>query len=217
MYQLFIKSNLLLSHMTIQKSKGIMIMKKTMILGLSLLGLGVFTGCTTQTDKTTDNSDTTKTTEVAKDKEVDVMSVKDAVAKYNETYPDTKVISVKLDKSAKTYTYKVKGVGEDAEYSVKIDGVTREIVKEDTEKLDKDDEHKAKAEALDLSKAISINEATKIAEKEVGKGSAHEWKLKKESQTGAMVWKVEVKDGRKEIDVKINAETGDILGTEKED
>lgn len=54
-----------------------------------------------------------------------------------------------------------------------------------------------------------------MAEKEAKVGQATDWKLEKE--LGITYWEVKVKEGQQKIEVKIDAHSGKILTTERDD
>ena len=85
------------------------------------------------------------------------------------------------------------------------------------ETLDADEQNgvKMQEEALDLTNIISREQATTLAEKEAKVGQATDWKLEKE--LGITYWEVKVKEGQQKIEVKIDAHSGKILTTERDD
>ncbi|MGU4841660.1 PepSY domain-containing protein, partial [Escherichia coli] len=92
-----------------------------------------------------------------------------------------------------------------------------EFTKEKVETLDVDEQNgvKMQEEALDLTNIISREQATTLAEKAAKVGQATDWKLEKE--LGITYWEVKVKEGQQKIEVKIDAHSGKILTTERDD
>lgn len=203
-----------------EKGMGILKMKKTMMVSLSVLLLGVMVGCGRQSTKqpvTEVSSSQTKasSTDTTMDsKEVKIISVDDAIKLYQEAHPDTDITSLELENESRGFVYKVEGVDDQKEYEVRIDATTKEIIKDKNENLERDGV-KRNEEKLDLTDVISIDEATKIAEKEAGVGSSVQWDLDRELDV--TYWEVEVKDGHKSIQVKLDAKTGKVLQTELDD
>nr|WP_302051153.1 PepSY domain-containing protein [Lactobacillus helveticus] len=78
-----------------------------------------------------------------------------------------------------------------------------------SEKLDVDDRHQ---KALDLNSVISRDEATKIAEKHADGVS----NLELDEDDGKAYWDVEVSDGTKSTEVKINATNKDVVRTDRD-
>ena len=70
------------------------------------------------------------------------------------------------------------------------------------------------ADQLDLTNLLSLEEISDSAVKEAGGGQATDWDLDKEMNV--TYWEVKVEDGNK-TNVKINAQTGEILETEQDD
>ena len=90
------------------------------------------------------------------------------------------------------------------------DASSGKILKAKSENLDADD----KEEALDLNGLISRSEATKLAQTKAS-GKAVKWSLEMDDQQP--VWEVELKDGNKETEVKIDAKSQKILKTKTDE
>lgn len=165
---------------------------------------------TTPAESNTIASDSTKTGQLK-------VTVDEAIKAYEAAYPNTAVTSLDLDPSFGTYYYEIKGVDDSKEYEVKIHAETGELVKEREEMLDQDEQNgvEKKNEALDLKKIKTLDEVSKIAQDTVGGGTAIEWSLERE--LSITYWEVKVQSGQKEVSVKINAQTGDVLEQELDD
>lgn len=205
--------------------------KKMMVVGTLCLGF-VLAGCT-NTDKSLEaNKESKMSTKVSQSTTQDVsgtsnsttkktsqrkVSVEDAIKAYNEAYPNTSITSLDLDPSFGIYYYEIKGVDDSKEYEVKINAETGELKKEREETLDQDEQNgvEKKNEALELKGILSIEDVSKIAEDSVGEGTANEWSL--ERDLALTYWEVKVQTGNKEMTVKINAQTGDVLEKELDD
>lgn len=205
--------------------------KKMMVVGTICLGL-TLAGCT-NTDKSLEaNKESKMSTQVSQSTTQDAgdtsnsntkktsqrkVSVEGAIKAYNEAYPNTSITSLDLDPSFGIYYYEIKGVDDSKEYEVKINAETGELKKEREETLDQDEQNgvEKKNEALELKDILSIEDVSKIAEDSVGEGTANEWSL--ERDLSLTYWEVKVQTSNKEITVKINAQTGDILEKELDD
>ncbi|OTN89274.1 hypothetical protein A5819_001766 [Enterococcus sp. 7E2_DIV0204] len=205
--------------------------KKMMVVGTLCLGFAL-AGCT-NTDKSLEaNKESKMSTKVSQSTTQDVsgtsnsttkktsqrkVSVEDAIKAYNEAYPNTSITSLDLDPSFGIYYYEIKGVDDSKEYEVKINAETGELKKEREETLDQDEQNgvEKKNEALELKGILSIEDVSKIAEDSVGEGTANEWAL--ERDLSLTYWEVKVQTGNKEMTVKINAQTGDVLEKELDD
>lgn len=139
------------------------------------------------------------------------ISLQEAFNKYKEVYPNTELTSVELDQSFGEYYYTIEGVDDHNQYGLNIQANTGEVKKEREEVLDKDEQDglKKKQEAIDIKNVLPIKEVSVLAEKEVGTGTATEWKLERELAT--TYWEVKVIEKTKEYEIKLDAQTGKIL------
>ena len=133
-----------------------------------------------------------------------------AVKKFNQKYANAKVEEITLESHFKKYRYEITGFDNSKEYTVEINAKTGKILKSESERLDKNDQNTA----LDLSKLISRKKATTAAEKAAKKGQAQEWTL--ESENGQAIWEITVVNGRQKVDVKVNANNGNVLNVEQD-
>lgn len=168
---------------------------------------------TTETSSSVQQEATTtseKTTAVA-------VSLEKVTTAFEKKYPEAKITSLQLDTDFGRYFYEIEGVDKQKEYQVEVNAETGEFTKEKVETLDADEQNgvKMQEEALDLTNIISREQATTLAEKEAKVGQATDWKLEKE--LGITYWEVKVKEGQQKIEVKIDAHSGKILTTERDD
>jgi len=210
--------------------KGGYLMKQMIVLGLSLIALGGLAGCgSSSTGDTNESASNSQSESVMSSNEVTSssegtntngernVSVEDAIQIFKDNYSDTAITSLDLERSLGKYVYKIEGVDDNKEYELQIDSETKEVSKKSEESLDTDEQAgvKRKADKLDLNKLLSIDEVSKIAVKEAGNGEATEWSLDKDLDI--TYWEVKVKDGQKETEVKINAQSGKVLATDLDD
>lgn len=168
---------------------------------------------TTETSSSVQQEATTtseKTTAVA-------VSLEKVTTAFEKKYPEAKITSLQLDTDFGRYFYEIEVVDQQKEYQVEVNAETGEFTKEKVETLDADEQNgvKMQEEALDLTNIISREQATTLAEKEAKVGQATDWKLEKE--LGITYWEVKVKEGQQKIEVKIDAHSGKILTTERDD
>lgn len=203
-------------------------MKKIILLSSVVLSLGVFAGCSSQnidSGKTTKSSSSqvsdssnavsSSTSESSTSEPVYKVSLSDAIETYKETYPNTDIISISLDTSFGQTVYDIEGIDDNKEYSLKINTDTKEIKKEREENLDRDEKDgvKRRENKLDLTNLKDMKEIFDIALKEAGSGKIDDWEIKEDM--GVTYWEVSIKDGMtKEIEYKINAQTGEIIETD---
>ncbi|AZP92864.1 PepSY domain-containing protein [Enterococcus mundtii] len=140
-----------------------------------------------------------------------------AIELFLNKYPDAAITSLELDSDWGSYFYKIEGVDDQNEYSVKINAMDEKLEAENPEQLDRDEQNgqKKSEDGLDVSNLISIEEAGKIAVEKVGAGTATDWDLDKE--LGTTYWDVKVKNGNQTTNVKINSQTGEVLSSEIDD
>lgn len=202
-------------------------MKKWMLVGVSFLLVGVMTACSqsvvekpvtdTKISQSSDSKQTTNSDNKQTQTKVNIISVEEAIKIYTDKQKNTDITSVELENNRGKFVYHIKGVDDNKEYKLSIDAETKDILKDRSEKLDRDEQNgqKRKNDKLAIKELLSVDKATEIAEKEVGSGTATDWELDRElNQT---YWEVQVKDGHKETTVKLDAKTGEILATEQDD
>lgn len=221
------------------ESGGDIMRTKGFVLGMSLLTLGLLAGCSTgdtpnqssqssteqaqTTAQSTAQSKTTstnmtETTQSSSGQGISGLkvSVDEAIKIFQETYSDADITSLELDTSFGNYFYKVEGVNDEKEVEIRIDGATKKVEKEREEMLDADDRNGVKREEkLNLANLLSIEKAAEIAETTVGAGEATDWDLDKE--LNITYWEVTVVDGNQETNVKLNAQSGEVIETEIDD
>lgn len=140
------------------------------------------------------------------------LSQKDALDKFDAKYPNKQIKSIDLKQKNGTYVYEIDGFDKTNEYTATIDADNGKVLHLHSEKLDVDDHHQ---KALDLNSVISRDEATKIAEKHAD-GVSKEWNLELDEDDGKAYWDVEVSDGTKSTEVKINATNKDVIRTDRD-
>ena len=140
------------------------------------------------------------------------LSQKDALDKFDAKYPNKQIKSIDLKQENGTYVYEIDGFDKTNEYTATIEADNGKVLHSHSEKLDVDDRHQ---KALDLNSVISRDEATKIAEKHAD-GVSKEWNLELDEDDGKTYWDVEVSDGTKSTEVKINATNKDVVRTDRD-
>lgn len=208
-------------------------MKKILYGSMTGLALFLVAGCTPKTPTAVSSTNEQKetaisTSEISSSVQQEATTISEktsAVAvslekvttAFEKKYPEAKITSLQLDTDFGRYFYEIEGVDQQKEYQVEVNAETGEFTKEKVETLDADEQNgvKMQEEALDLTNIISREQATTLAEKEAKVGQATDWKLEKE--LGITYWEVKVKEGQQKIEVKIDAHSGKILTTERDD
>lgn len=208
-------------------------MKKILYGSMTGLALFLVAGCTSKTPtavsstneqketviSTTETSSSVQQEETTTSEKATVVAVslEKVTTAFEKKYPEAKITSLQLDTDFGRYFYEIEGVDQQKEYQVEVNAETGEFTKEKVETLDADEQNgvKMQEEALDLTNIISREQATTLAEKAAKVGQATDWKLEKE--LGITYWEVKVKEGQQKIEVKIDAHSGKILTTERDD
>ena len=207
-------------------------MKKILYGALTGLALFLVAGCTPKTPTAVSSTNEQKetaisTSEISSSVQQEAtttsektsavaVSLEKVTTAFEKKYPEAKITSLQLDTDFGRYFYEIEGVDQQKEYQVEVNAETGEFTKEKVETLDADEQNgvKMQEEALDLTNIISREQATTLAEKEAKVGQATDWKLEKE--LGITYWEVKVKEGQQKIEVKIDAHSGEILTTERD-
>ena len=208
-------------------------MKKILYGALTGLALFLVAGCTVKTPTAVSSTNKQKETVISTSETSSsvqqeatttsektsavAVSLEKVTTAFEKKYPEAKITSLQLDTDFGRYFYEIEGVDQQKEYQVEVNAETGEFTKEKVETLDVDEQNgvKIQEEALDLTNIISREQATTLAEKEAKVGQATDWKLEKE--LGITYWEVKVKEGQQKIEVKIDAHSGKILTTERDD
>lgn len=207
-------------------------MKKILYGSMTGLALFLVAGCTSKTPTAVSSTNEQKetvisTTETSSSVQQEATTISEKISAvavslekvttaFEKKYPEAKITSLQLDTDFGRYFYEIEGVDQQKEYQVEVNAETGEFTKEKVETLDADEQNgvKMQEEALDLTNIISREQATTLAEKEAKVGQATDWKLEKE--LGITYWEVKVKEGQQKIEVKIDAHSGEILTTERD-
>jgi len=210
--------------------------KKLIVTGFTLF---LLTGCgtdstnesegSTNQPNTTSESNTTKSTTATNESNtvkdssnavtqntsttVDItnpaVSLTEAVNVFQEAHPDAKIESVDLDTDSGRLHYDFDGFDSVKEYETEIDATTKEIKENEVEhERDRD-------ESLDFSTIIDPAKAIEMAsaQAEVKGLSPTGWSL--EADDGKQKYTIEYDQNDSDIDIEIDAITGDILEIER--
>ncbi len=112
--------------------------------------------------------------------------------------------------------WEVKGVSKTREYELTLDASSGKVLHSSDEALDADDRNSEYAnDAINQDGLEKLTSITKIAENQVGSGTATSWDL--DQDDGRTVWEVEINHGTHSTNVKIDAYSGEILDMEQDD
>lgn len=139
------------------------------------------------------------------------VSMKEAVDTFLEAYPDANIESIDLDSGFGGFHYKIDGFDSANEYEAVIDAETKEM------KVNEVEANRDREEVLDFSNIIEPNEAIEkaSAKDEVNGFTPTGWSL--EVENGKSQYSIEYKKNADEIEIKVDATTGEILKVEMND
>ena len=138
------------------------------------------------------------------------LSPQDAVDKFMEAHPDSKVNEVTLDENLTDYQYKIEGYDDDNDYEVKINPVSGDIISDDEELIDLDDD-KGEITKDHISKIGTV--ADKAME-EAGDGAKmKEWSL--EFDDGKLILEIELQKDNNDLEYTYDLESEKLI--EKDD
>ena len=131
------------------------------------------------------------------------LNEKDAVKKFHKQFKNVKIDEIQLETKGNKFVYEISGADNQKEYSADIDAKSGKVTNTKSEAL----ENGEQKTNLDLDKAI--------AEKAAKKGQGQSWTL--ENDNGTPVWDVEVVNGQKSTEVKVNAQNKKVISVEADD
>lgn len=187
-------------------------------LGIMLLSVALLAGCTSnQSVKNNDNrqQSSSQSSSAKSVTATTKVSLTAAIKAFQQQYPDASITSIELETKLGRPVYTLEGDGGTQEHELQLNGRTGKVISKKSEQLDQEDQADHKANQLNLSKVISPSKAVAIAAHDRNGGHATELKLDKE--TGITYWEVQVRQGQRQVDVKIDAHKGSILETEHDD
>lgn len=131
-----------------------------------------------------------------------------ALQEFEEAYPDVSLTSVEFD--TQTMLYEFEGIDDDTEYEMDIDATTQEVTHQREEALDADDANgvEREEEGFTFDGLITPDEAIDLAQEEVN-GELRSWTLDREN--ARVVYEVKMEVDGNEQEVKIDAETSEIM------
>ena len=194
------------------KVNGFLKRAKKMVVAVAISG-GILVGITGGFEIISFQNDSNWVKAATKANKTETIKVDQRVAvnKFNQKYKNAQISEIDLEKDNGSYQYSIKGHDKVKEYEIKVNAQNGKVVRTNSEKLDNEDSHYA----LNLSKTISREEASQIAEKAAKKGTSIEWTLEQTNKNKA-IWNVKVKDGQTEKEVTINARSKKVLKSEND-
>lgn len=166
----------------------------------------------------TTNSSSTTTNQAAGNPATDdfAIDLTQAIELYREVYPNTDITNIEIDTSLGTYYYQFDGVDDETEYEVYISTEDGSTARQRQEPLDNDERGgvERREKAMTLDNLLPIEEINSVALNEAN-GTITEWNLEKELST--TYWEVSIRTDRGEVQISIDAQTGDVLEIDYDD
>ncbi|MBB1062535.1 PepSY domain-containing protein [Limosilactobacillus fastidiosus] len=135
---------------------------------------------------------------------------KTAVQKFNKQFKNVKIDEIQLETKGNKFVYEISGSDNQKEYSADVNAKSGKVTNAHSEPANNGEQKNH----LNLDKLISRKKANQIAEKAAKKGQGQSWTL--ENENGTPVWEVEVVNGKKSTEVKINAQSKKVLNVEQD-
>ena len=167
------------------------------------------TGSTSSTTTGTDSSSSVSENFEGKSFSV---TYEQAIADFQEAYPTAVISSIDFDKDFGEYTFEISGFDDTQEIEWEISAEHGEETKNKTEMKDSDnDEQELMVDAL-----MTIDELITKSEEEAPNAVLASWNLEADEDTNTPLFTGEFKEGMNEVDVHLNAETGELLSVEND-
>lgn len=197
-----------------------------LLLSLTLAGCSANNGsksddqssqATSSSQSASSSSSTTSSQSTAADVTKVKVTVAAAIKRYQQTFPNSDITGLSLEKQLGDYQYEVEGVDDSKEYSLNLNAKTAAVTDKKSEALDADEANgvERKAEALNLDNLISVSKAVQNAQSKAKEQAATEISLEREA--GQTYWDVQFEAQGQETSVKVNAQSGKVLAVEQDD
>ncbi|WP_099223604.1 PepSY domain-containing protein [Listeria costaricensis] len=202
--------------------------KKTLGLVLVLMvGAFALVGCSNDTDdydddnqtsqsSTTDSSssDSSSTSNDYDLKTVDFdFTLENAIDQFTQAHSGASITSVSLEKEKGRFFYTVDGVDDNNEYEMAFDADTKETLQDKQETLDAEDKAEVQTEILNLDDLIPVKDAM---EKATAQESGDVLSYDIDRFGDNTVYVVSIKKGFDDVEVGVNAQTGEIVGVDRD-
>lgn len=135
-----------------------------------------------------------------------------AIADFQEAYPDAAISSIDFDKDFGNYTFEINGFDDTQEIEWEVNAEDGKETKNNTEKKDADFDD----QELMVDDLMAIDELITKSEKEAPNAVLVSWNLEADDDTKTPLFTGEFEEGNNEVDVHLNAETGEFLSVEND-
>lgn len=160
---------------------------------------------------TTESSDSNAETANFEGKNFEV-TYEQAIADFQEAYPDAAISSVDFDEDFGEYSFEINGFDDTQEIEWEVNAENGEEIQNKTEKKDADNDDRE----LMVNDLMTIKELIKASEDEAQNALLVSWNLEADDDTTTPLFTGEFIEGNNEIDVHLNAETGEFISIEND-
>lgn len=135
-----------------------------------------------------------------------------AIADFQKAYPDAAISSIDFDKDFGEYTFEINGFDDTQEIEWEVNAENGKETKNNTEKKDADFDD----QELMVDDLMAIDELITKSEKEAPNAVLVSWNFEADDDTKTPLFTGEFEEGNNEVDVHLNAETGEFLSVEND-
>ena len=135
-----------------------------------------------------------------------------AIADFQEAYPNAAISSIDFDKDFGKYTFEINGFDDTQEIEWEVNAEDGKETKNNTEKKDADFDD----QELMVDDLMAIDELITKSEEEASNAVLVSWNLEADDDTKTPLFTGEFEEGNNEVDVHLNAETGEFLSVEND-
>lgn len=135
-----------------------------------------------------------------------------AVTDFQEAYPDAAISSIDFDKDLGKYSFEINGFDDTQEIEWEVNAENGEETKNKTEKKESDFDD----QELMIDDLMAIDELITKSEEEAPNASLVSWNLEVDEDTKTPLFTGEFEEGNNDVDVHLNAETGEFLSVEND-
>lgn len=160
---------------------------------------------------TTDSSESNAETANFEGKSFTV-TYEQAIEAFQQAYPEAAISSVDFDKDLGEYSFEVEGFDDTQEIEWEINAENGEEIKNNTEKKDSDHDD----QKLMLDELMSTEELITASVEKAQNAILASWNLEADDETNMPLFTGEFKEGNNEVDVQLNAKTGEFLSIEND-
>lgn len=163
------------------------------------------------TTGTVDSSSTSSESEKFEGKSFSV-TPEQAIAEFQAAYPNAAISSIDFDKDQGEYTFEINGFDDMQEIEWEVNAENGEEIENNTEEEDSDSDD----QELMVDELMTFDELITRSEEEAPNAVLISWNLEADDDTNMPLFTGEFEEGNNEVEVHLNAETGEILSVEND-